>query len=85
MTPMSFVERLAFAWSTIIAAALAYIYGLSYVNPNRTRMTRLVTNWSYRRYGRWSLEGPKQMLVLGILFSLMAIAGAVLTLLGEKP
>jgi hypothetical protein len=81
---MSFVERLAFAWSTIIVAALAYIYGLSYVNPNRNRVTRFVTNWSNRKWGRGSLEGPKQVLFLGILFSLMAIAGIVLTVLGKK-
>jgi len=47
-------------------------------------MTKFVTRWSNRKYGRWSLEGKKQMLFLGVLFSLMAIAGAVLTLLGKK-
>ena len=85
MTPMSIGERLALAWSTSITAALAYICLLSYVNPNRNRVTRFIANRANRQYGRWSLEGPKQMLFLGILFSLMAIAGTVLTVLGKKP
>jgi hypothetical protein len=85
MTRMTLIERLACAWSTAVAAALAYIYLLTYMNPNRNPVTRFVTNWSNRKYGAGSLEGPKQVLFLGILFSLMAIAGAVLTVLGKKP
>ena len=85
LTSMSVVERLAFAWSTSISAALAYIYVLTYMNSNRNRVTRFVTDWSNRKWGRGSLEGPNQVLFLAVLFSLMTSALAVLALLGKKP
>lgn len=84
MTPMTFAERLASAWTTVVAAVLAYAYLLTYAQPNRNRMTKFIAEWSNRKYGRWSLEGPKQLLFLGILFSIIATGAAVLTILGKK-
>lgn len=47
---MTFGEWLACLWITMILAALAYSYVLSYLQPNRNGLTRFVTNWSNRKY-----------------------------------
>lgn len=79
---MTLGERVAWAWATVWAVALAYAYLLSYAQPNRNRLTKVVTKWSSRKFGRWSIVGRPQMLLLGALFAVLAVVGLVFTVSG---
>jgi hypothetical protein len=81
---MSPEERLVWAWSTAWAVAFAVVYLWSYWRPDHNRMTRFLTRWSDRRFGRWQIAGRAQMLVLGVLFACLAVAGMIVTRLGLR-
>jgi hypothetical protein len=74
-------ERVAWGWSTGWAIGLAFVYFWSYFRPGQNRLTRFVTRWSDRRFGRWQIVGRTQTLLLGILFACLAVVGVIVTVL----
>jgi hypothetical protein len=81
---MTAAERAAYAWATVWAVATAFVCVMTYLQPNRNRITQMVNRWSERRATRFDVAGRPRLLMLAILFSLMAIVGIVLTSLGMK-
>jgi hypothetical protein len=81
---MTATERAALAWATMWVVALACAYVLTYLQPDRNRVTKSVTWWSSRDFGRFAVVGRPNVLILAIMFTLMAIAGTVMTVLGIK-
>lgn len=86
MLPMTTRERLLVGWCTVVAIGLAVTYLISYLRPNRNRLTRFVTRVTDYRYSRVEfVDPPFRTLVLSILFACLAIIGAVMVMLGVKP
>jgi hypothetical protein len=72
-------EQWGYLSGSIVALAVAYLYLLGYLNPQRNRLTRWVEWYVTREWVRGFRLSPRtQMLILGCLALVIGLAGVAL-------
>lgn len=76
---MMTLDQAGFLWGGALSLAVACVYFMAYLRPDRNRLTRFIGSYLSREYVRgWRLPARLQMLLISTVLLAVGILGLVL-------